>query len=136
MKNDMGNITSAAELKRVIQLVEIEHSMQGKRLKEQFFLAYENLKPAHILKSTLNEITSSPYLIDNVLGAAIGLITGYLSRKIAVGGSGNPFRKLLGSVLQFVITNFVAQRPDLIKLFGQFIIQHLFRKKEINAVKS
>lgn len=131
----MGNITSAAELKRVIQLVEIEHARQGKRLKEQFFLTYENLKPAHILKSTLNEITSSPYLIDNALGVAIGLITGYLSRKIAVGGSGNPFRKLLGSVLQFVITNLVAQRPDLIKLFGQFIMQHLFRKKEINAVK-
>ncbi len=131
----MENITSAAELKRVIQRVEIEHVMQGKRLKEQFFLAYENLKPANILKSTLNEITKSPYLIDNILGATLGLITGYLSRKIAVAGSGNPFRKLIGSVLQFGITNLVAQHPDLIKLFGQFIMQHLFRKKEMNSVK-
>jgi len=131
----MENITSAAELKRVIQRVEIEHAMQGKRLKEQFFLAYENLKPANILKSTLNDITKSPYLIDNILGATLGLITGYLSRKIAVAGSGNPFRKLIGSVLQFGITNLVAQHPDLIKLFGQFIMQHLFRKKEMNSVK-
>jgi hypothetical protein len=131
----MEHITSAAELKRVIQRVEIEHAMQGKRLKEQFFLAYENLKPANILKSTLNEITKSPYLIDNVLGATLGLITGYLSKKIAVAGSGNPIRKLIGSVLQFGITNLVAQHPDLIKLFGQFIMQHLFRKKEMNSVK-
>jgi hypothetical protein len=131
----MENITSAAELKRVIQRVEIEHAMQGKRLKEQFFLAYENLKPVNILKSTLNEITTSPYLIDNILGATMGLITGYLSKKIAVAGSGNPFRKLLGSVLQFGITNLVAQHPDLIKLFGQFMMQHLFHKKEMNSVK-
>lgn len=131
----MENISSAAELKRVIQRVEIEHAMQGKRLKEQFFLAYENLKPANILKGTLNEITKSPYLIDNVLGATLGLVTGYLSRKIAVAGSGNPFRKLIGSVLQFGITNLVAQHPDLIKLFGQFIMQHLFHKKETNLVK-
>jgi hypothetical protein len=131
----MENITSAAELKRVIQRVEIEHAMQGKRLKEQFFLAYENLKPANILKSTLNEITKSPYLIDNVLGATLGLITGYLSRKIAVAGSGNLFRKLIGSVLQFGITNLIAQHPDLIKLFGQFVMQHLFRKKEMNSVQ-
>jgi hypothetical protein len=131
----MENITSAAELKRVIQRVEIEHAMQGKRLKEQFFLAYENLKPANILKSTLNEITKSPYVIDNILGATLGLITGYLSKKIAIARSENPFRKFLGSALQFGITNLVVQHPDLIKLFGQFIMQHLFRKKEMNSVK-
>jgi hypothetical protein len=131
----MENITSAAELKRVIQRVEIEHAMQGKRLKEQFFLAYENIKPANILKSTLNEITKSPYVIDNILGATLGLITGYLSKKIAIARSENPFRKFLGSALQFGITNLVVQHPDLIKLFGQFIMQHLFRKKEMNSVK-
>jgi hypothetical protein len=131
----MENITSAAELKRVIQRVEIEHAMQGKRLKEQFFLAYENLKPANILKSTLNEITKSPYVIDNILGATLGLVTGYVSKKIAIAGSEKPFRKLLGSVLQFGITNLVVQHPNLIKLFGQFIMQHLFHKKEMNSVK-
>jgi hypothetical protein len=63
----------------------------------------------------------------------LGLATGYLSRKIVVGASGNIFRKLLGSILQFGVTNIVAQHPDVIKSIGQFIFQHIFRKKEINS---
>ena len=127
----MQNITSTAELKNAIQLLEAEQAVKGQLLKEQFYLTYESLKPVNLLKSTLKDIASSPYLIDNILGTAMGLATGYLSKKIVVGASGNIFRKLFGSVLQFGVTNVVAQHPDAIKSFGQFIFQHIFRKKEI-----
>jgi len=126
----MENITSTAELKKAIQLLEIEQAINGQLLKEQFNLTFESLKPINMLKSTLKDVASSPYLIDNILGNAIGLATGYFSKKIFIGASGNIIRKLFGSILQFGITNVVSQHPDGIISLGQFIFQHIFRKKE------
>jgi hypothetical protein len=129
----MQNITSIVGLRNAIQLLEIEQAARGQLLKEQFYLTYDSLKPVNLLKSTLKEISSSPYLIDNILGTAVGLVTGYLSKKILVGSKANNFRKLAGSILQFGVTNVVAQHPDVIKSIGQVLIRHIFRKKEMNS---
>jgi len=126
----MERITSSAGLKNAIQLLEVEQSIKGQLLREQFFLTYESLKPVNLLRSTLSDVASSPYLIENIIGNAMGLATGYLSKKIFIGASGNIFRKLFGSILQFGVTNVVAQHPDAIKSIGQFIFQHVFRKKD------
>jgi hypothetical protein len=125
----MENITSTAGLKNAIQLLEVEQALNGQLLKEQFYFIYESFKPVNLLKSTLKDITSSPFLIDNILGTAMGLATGSLSKKMFIGASGNMFRKLIGSILQVGITNVVARHPDTIKSFGQFIFQHILRKK-------
>ncbi len=51
-----------------------------------------------MIKSSLNEITSASYLIDNMLGAVTGLISGFISTKIAVDSSHNLFRKNQGFI--------------------------------------
>ena len=129
----MQNITSIAGLKNSIQLLEAEQSIKEQLLKEQLFLAYESLKPVNLIRHTLKEISSLPYLIENISGSAMGLLSGFLSRKIFVGSSGNLFKKLIGSVLQFGITNIVAQNSDVIKSVGQTVLHHFFRKKELNS---
>jgi hypothetical protein len=126
----MQNITSVAGLKNAIQILEAEQADRGQLLKEQFHITYESLKPVNLFRSTIHDITTSPYLIENIVGTALGLATGYLSKKIVIGASTGVFRKLLGSVLQFGITNLVAQHPEAIKSAGQSIFQHIFRKKE------
>ena len=126
----METITSIAGLKNAIQLLEAEQTAKGILLKEQFQLTFESLKPINILKNTLKEVSSSPLLIDNILGSVVGLATGYLSKKIVVGASGNIFRNILGSMLQFGVTNVVSRHPEGIKSIGQSIFQLLFRKKE------
>jgi len=131
----MQNISSAIELKKAIQLLEIEQTVNRQLLKDQFLITYESLKPLNILKRTLKDIASSPNLVDNILGATVGAASGYLTKKIIVNSSGNIFRNLFGSILQFGITNMVAQHPDAIKSFGNFILQHITRKKEANSEK-
>lgn len=126
----MQNITSAAELKDAIQLLEAEQSIKGQLLREQLFLTYEGLKPINLLKNALKEISSTPYLIDNISGTAMGLLGGFLSKKIFVGASGNLIRKLFGSVLQIGVTNLVTQNSEIIKSVGQALIQHFFQKKK------
>jgi hypothetical protein len=130
----MQKIASVAGLKNAIELLEVEQADKGQLLKEQFFLTLESLKPANLLRSTVNDIASSPYLIDNILSTAMGLVSGFLSKKIFIGASGNKLRKLIGYVLQFGVTNFVALHPGAIKSIGWSIIQHLVRKKRMNSI--
>jgi hypothetical protein len=131
----MQNISTAAGLKNAIQLLEDDQAIKRQLLKEQFFLTYEGFRPINLLKKTLNDIASSPFLIDNILGAATGLAAGYYTKKIVVSGSGNMFRKLIGSILQYGVTKIVATHPDAIKSFGTFIIQNIFHKKAMNSKK-
>jgi hypothetical protein len=126
----MQEILTEADLRSAILQLERKQAEEGKLLKEQFHLAYESIMPLNLIKSTFNEVVSSPFLIDDILGTALGLTTGYLSKKIVVGASGNIVRKLLGSILQFGVTNIVARNPEGIKSFGQFIFKHIIHKKE------
>jgi len=131
----MQTITSVAGLKNSILLLEAEQSIKSQLLKDQLFITYESLKPVNLIKHTLKEISSSPYLIDNISGSAMGLLSGFLSRKIFVGTSGNLLKKLIGSVLQFGVTNIVAQNSDVIKSVGQTVLHYFFRKKIMNSNK-
>lgn len=126
----MDNISSAAELKLAIREKQMQQQIKGQLLKEELFITFESLKPASLLKSTLAEVTSSPYLIDNMLGAITGIISGYITKKMSVGTSHNLFRNILGTVLQFNVSNIVAQHPEVIKTLGTFIIDKLFRRNE------
>jgi len=129
----MQNITNSTELKFAIQLLEIEQKAKGLLLKEQVLLAYENLKPVNIIKNSINEVTQSTNLIDNILGTTVGLASGYIAKKIVIGATGNFIKKIVGSIMQFGITKVVTQNPEAIKSVGQFLFQHIFPKKEHNS---
>ena len=132
----MENITCAADLKLAIQNLEFEREVQGQLLRDHFFITFESLKPVNLIKNTLHEITSSPYLIDNMLGAIMGIVSGYISRKIAVGTSHSIVRKIVGSVLQFGVTNFVAQHPDILKNIGNYVMNFFQHKNDIQREES
>ena len=127
----MENITSSAELKIAIQILETEQEIGAQLIKKQIILVHDSIKPINLLKNTVNDFVTSPYLIDNILGGAVGLASGYLSKKIVVGASGNLFRKLLGIVMQFGVTNAVSQHPEGIKSIGQYIFKHILTKKKL-----
>jgi hypothetical protein len=123
--------SSQAALKNEIQLLEVEQAFQERLLKEQLYLTYESLKPVNLLRSSLSQVVSSPYLIDSILGTAVGLTTGYLSKILVVGASGNLIRKLFGFITQLGVTNTVAHHPEAIRSIGQSIYQYLIRKKRV-----
>jgi hypothetical protein len=125
----MGKIASSSDLKIAIQQVSIAQVQCGKQLKTQLLLTYENLQPVSILKSVMNEAAASPNFIESIVGSLMGLLGGYLSKKISVGTSDNPFRKLIGSALQFTITSIVALHPNAIMSIGKFVLRYMFREK-------
>jgi len=61
---------------------------------------------------------------------------GFISKKIAVGRSHNLVRKIMGSVLQFGVTNLVAQHQDILKSIADVLMHRLFHKKQTNQEKT
>jgi hypothetical protein len=131
----MQNITSIAGLKNAIQLLEVEHAANGRLLKEQFYSIYESFKPINLLRNTLHDISSSPNLIDNILGTGLGLATGLISNLVFKGIAGTGFRKLISPVLQSGVTNFVAQHSGSLRSVGEIMLLRIFRKKRIEIRK-
>ncbi len=132
----MSYVNYTLLLKNQIQVLEAEQAEKGQILKEQFYIVYESLKPLNLLLRTLREVSTSPNLIDNILGTSVGLASGYLSKRVFIGTSGNIIRKLAGYLLQLGVTNVVAQHPDSIKSIGQYILQKILNKNETNSSHS
>jgi len=129
----MQNITTSAELKDAIRILEERQAIQGTVLKENFFTVVESIKPVNILKSTFSQLRSSPDLMGGMLSTTVGLAAGYLSNKTLVGSSANLFRKLMGTVLQFGITSMIVKNPDAVKSLGQILVRRIFNKKEAGS---
>lgn len=128
----MENISSVNDLRIAIQLLENEQMFKAQQLKEQFFVTYEHFKPVNLIKSTLNDVTESPYLVSNILGAVTALATGYLTKKAVIGRSANLFRRLVGGIIQFGVTNLIARHPDDVMKISNFVLDKIFSKKEKN----
>jgi len=129
----MQNITSIEELKNAIQLLEVEQTLKGNQLKEQFLLTYDSFKPVNLISGALSDMAKSPLLIENILGTAMGLATGYISKSMFIGASGSKLKRLVGNMLQFGITNVIVNNSDTIKSFGRSLFQNVFRKRKINT---
>jgi len=126
----MKNRSYKTELQDAIQLLEAEKSLKFDLMKTQFQQTTQSLRPANIIQHTIKDISSSPYIVDNLLSGGVGLVTGFISKKIAIGGSHNIIKRVLGNVIQFGVTNLIAQNPKTIWSIGQFISHRFFKKQK------
>ena len=109
---DTREIRTTADLNLAIRQLENRRYELEEDLKNDFHHIAESLRPANILKSAVHEVQESVDLKHNLLKVAIGLGAGYFSRKLVVGKSAGIVKKLLGAVLQYGVTNFVAKKKD------------------------
>jgi hypothetical protein len=96
----MAKIRTAMDLKMAIMQLENDQVMEWALLREELHTTAESLKPSNLIKETFKDI--SP----------IGLAAGYLSKALISGGSHNPLKSLLGSLLQLGITRIVSKLRD------------------------
>jgi hypothetical protein len=126
----MKKLTASDKLKMEIEFLKAEQADKLQKLKENFNTAYEHLRPVNLVKNTLKEIITSPNLVNNIIGTTLGLTTGFFLKRLVMGASVSKFSKLLGTILQFGITNVVAKNTNAIQAFGSNIFQQIFHKKE------
>lgn len=121
------------ELRESILLLEAQQETDGAALKEQFKTTYEQMKPINFIKNTLKDLVTEPNLRGDLLNATLGLAAGYLSKKAAIGSTSNPFKQILGTLLQMGVTKIVSKNADGIKSTASSIISSLFGKKESSS---
>ena len=126
----MQKISSREGLRNAIQLLEIEQNSKGDLLKKQVMLTYESLRHVNLIKNTLKDLFSSSFQGENISGIAAGLTGGYLLKKLFIGRSGNPLKKILGSIIQFGITNIIAQNSQLIRSIADGVFRLFSEKKK------
>lgn len=125
----MHNITNSVELKRAIELLQIEQSEKAQSLRGEFNLALDLVKPARVFRNTL-AISTTGIVIENLIRATTGIAVGYLTRKFLFNASGNVFKKLLSTVIQVGVTKAVVQHTNEIKSIGEYIFHRIFQSKK------
>lgn len=116
-------------LEEAIRLLENRQETELRLLKEQFHLTYESLRPINLIKSTFSEIEGSPEMRKNLFNTAIGLATGYLSKKVLSTDSHPSLTKILGTIFQFAVAKVVSSNTENIISSGESFLQRLLKRK-------
>lgn len=125
----MRNITTAAELKGAIQLLENDQLREWPLLRNEFLNTYENLKPLNIIKNTFREFATTPDIQSNLLNTTLGVTAGHLSKNLLMGvTTGHPVKKIVGAILQYGISNAVSKNLDTLKWAGQ-ALNFIFKRR-------
>lgn len=103
-------------------------------LKEGLHEAYDNIKPVNFIKKVFNDIAASPDLKANAVSNTIAIGAGFLYKKLVSGNTPSPFRKLVGTVAGFIVTNLVSKHSGDIVTVGNHLLKrfanNLTAKKE------
>jgi hypothetical protein len=124
----MGNINSRLSLREAIASLEEKQAQQGTLLRAEVHLAFESIHPINILKNTFKEVFVSPALKDEILNTSMSWTIGFLSKRFFEGISDSPFKKMLGNILLFGVTNVVERNPEFFKSLGANIFSAIKNK--------
>jgi hypothetical protein len=100
------------QLDEAIARLEIERDIKFDALKDQMDITLHSMKPIHILNGALEDIKEFPEVKSNIVQLVVSLAGGYLSKKLLLGKSNSTFKKILGSVIQYGVTNFVSKKVN------------------------
>ncbi|HET8860061.1 hypothetical protein [Marivirga sp.] len=118
------------ELNHAIRELEEKRARELKALTTQFHSTFDSLKPINLIKSTVKEVTASSEIRKNLLGNAIGIGTGIITKKLLVGTSLNPTKNILGTVLQFATANFVTKHATGAKTTVRNILSYYWNRRK------
>ena len=108
----MKPINATDTLQEMIALLQKKQTVELMQLKDQYHYTYESLRPLNIVKNIFTDMTTSAELRGNLINNIVGISTGYLTKKVMLGATHNPIKRILGTLLQFVITNVVTKHSN------------------------
>jgi hypothetical protein len=120
----MKNLKEQLEF-RILEL-EVQQKENLLLLKEDLQEIVENLTPLNLIKNVIadSEI-SSENIGQNILNDAIGISSGYITKRLMFGSSNNPVKKVMGSMFQFIVAKFVSNQSERIEAIGEVIMRKI-----------
>lgn len=96
----LDNKIAALKMKRANEFVE---------LKEQYFTVHNSFTASNIVNQGISEFYKTATNKDNIFSTITSILGGYLSKRMVVGESKNPFKKILGYGVQFAVTKLISK---------------------------
>ena len=122
----MDGITSLAELRQQIAVLESRQIEEETALRARLHGASEAARPANIIKSAVRELTSAPVLKEQLITALVSLGAGWLAKKLILHESDNStLGKVIGLLAQYGITAAIASNPEVVKIVSDKIHEAL-----------
>ena len=125
----MKKLNETDALDQLILDQEMKSAHQLEELRDQFHAAYESVKPINLIKHLFHEVTTSPEIKNDVVSNVLGLGTGFLSKKLLIGSTHNPLKKVFGTIIEFAVASLVSKNSDGIKVVGGNLLKHFINKK-------
>lgn len=126
-------ITSKKELKEAILQLEQKQAYEWQLVKDQASVIYENFKPVNLIKDLFSQVTSSPRIIEDILGSTVGVISGHISKKIIAGENPGLFRNIFASASQTIVSRLIMKVPEILRLAITNYMHKFVTNKEIQA---
>ncbi len=124
----MQKISTQAALNIAIEELTLRQEGDYIVLKEQVMDTYEAFGLGKIIKRAVSSAVSMPGLGNKMFSAAVGLTTGFITKKIVIGATGNPLLKLLGLAVEFTVADKVAENSGKLKTIGKILLNKIFKK--------
>ena len=112
MKN---KLLGADDLALKIEELELKQKQQVEEIKYSFEQLGESLSPTTIIRNAMKTVVATPGLRTTAIDTAISAGAGLLGKKLLVRKSSGIFKKLAGTALQFIVTNFVRNKMPSVK---------------------
>ncbi|TMI62074.1 MAG: hypothetical protein E6H07_17600 [Bacteroidetes bacterium] len=113
MATSVSSMTSLE--KRILELEKLQ-DQQMAEFKMSAMSMMESFSPSNMIRTALRDVVQSPDIRSAAINTAIGMGAGLLGRKLVVGNSGNMFKKITGTAVQFLVANFVRKKiPEMQK---------------------
>jgi alanine dehydrogenase len=125
MSTDIKNETEV--LHNTIRELKRKQQYELVLVKEQLHHVYESIKPINIIRNTLHDVSASSQVKSDIVDNAVSLTAGYISKRVVVGNSQNPMRKIAGRLAQFAITTLLSKYAGPIRLAGQHLFQRVLK---------
>jgi hypothetical protein len=125
----MKKISSVRSLRNAIAELEQKRIDQEMNLKQNWEEVAESLRPANIIRRSVRDILPSANTRSGLMASIIGLGTVFLSKKLILGKSAGPVKKILGTAVEWGISSLILQNAARIKEAGRSVFGKLFRKK-------
>jgi hypothetical protein len=124
----MPEINSTRELKEAILLLQTRQSQQLEAIQWQVNHAIENFNPVNLVMGMIKGNQKNSGILYHLFGTSLGLVGGYISKKILIGKAAGFGRKVWGNILQIIITGFLSNPEKIHSFVGR--IENLFTSKE------
>lgn len=97
---------------KMIDDLELQRDYELEDLKSSVGDVLNSLKPMNLLNQALVDIRDTPDIRKNILESVISVAGGYFSKKLLFGNTDSIFKKIMGNVVQFGMTNFISKKID------------------------